>query len=131
MRRAGLLIFSLLLACFVLGAHRANAQSLAGTWSISNSAPNSCPGKLQINSAGASSGEYTGIATFQCGSDPAVTESFDIAVAHGIVTMRGHNASGPWCADSYTLNLLSDSAMTGSSKDGCGATGTVFLSKAQ
>jgi len=129
MRRAELLIISLVSASFVFGAHRAFAQSLAGSWTISNSAPNSCPGQLQINSGDASSGDYTGTATFKCGSDPAVSETFDIAVAHGIVTMRGRSASGPWCADSYTLNLLSDSAMTGSSKDGCGATGTVFLSK--
>lgn len=129
MRCRELLAIPVLLASAMLGSQGARAQSLAGIWTISNSAPNSCPGRLQINSGDASAGDYTGVAAFKCGSDQVVTETFDIAVAHGIVTMRGLGASGPWCADSYTLNLLGDSAMTGSSKDGCGVTGTVFLSK--
>lgn len=112
-------------------ANRAQAQSLAGSWSIRSDAKNSCPGQLQISSGDSRSASYTGVATFQCGSAPAVTERFDIVAAQGIVTMDGHDASSAWCTDNYSLNLQSERAMVGTSKDGCGATGTVSLAKTQ
>jgi hypothetical protein len=131
MRQFTLLIVALLSAIALLGANRAQAQSLAGSWTITSDAKNACPGQLQISSVGSRSGIYTGVATFQCGSVPAVTESFDIVVAQGIVTMNGHGASSQWCTDNYSLNVQSGRAMVGTSKDGCGATGTVSLAKTQ
>jgi hypothetical protein len=131
MRQFTLLIVALLSMIAVLGANRAQAQSLAGTWAISSNAKNACPGELQISSSDARSGSYTGIATFQCGSEPAVTEKFDIVMAQGIVTMNGHDASTAWCTDNYSLNLQSERAMVGTSKDLCGTTGTVSLAKSQ
>lgn len=120
---------ALLSMTVVFGAPRAWAQSLAGTWAITNTAQNACPGQLQISAADTRFSSYTGTGTFQCGGDPAVTEKFDIAMAHGIVTMDGHDASGPWCADHYTLNMQDANSMAGSSKDGCGVTGSVSLAK--
>jgi hypothetical protein len=131
MRRFTLLIVVPLSVIAVLGANRAQAQSLAGSWSIKSNAKNSCPGQLQIGPSDSRSGSYTGVATFQCGSGPAVTERFDIVMAQGIVTMDGHDASSAWCTDNYSLNLQSNRAMVGTSKDGCGARGTVSLAKTQ
>lgn len=127
MRQFALLIVALLPATTLLWANRALAQSLTGTWTISSTAKNACPGQLQISNA--PSAGYTGIATFQCGSEPAVTEKFDIVAAQGIVTMNGHDASSSWCADNYSLNLQGERAMVGTGKDGCGATGTISLTK--
>ncbi len=131
MRQFKLLIVALLSVIAVLGADRAQAQSLAGSWTISSSAKNACPGQLQINASDPRSGSYTGVATFQCGSEPAVSEKFDIVAAQGIVTMSGHDTSSAWCTDNYSLNLQSARAMVGTSKDGCGATGAVSLAKTQ
>ncbi len=131
MRQFTLLIVALLSVIAVLGANRAQAQSLAGSWTITSDAKNACPGQLQISSSGSRSGTYVGFATFQCGSEPAVTESFDIVAAQGIVTMNGHNASSAWCTDNYSLNLQSERAMVGTSKDGCGAIGSVSLARTQ
>ncbi|HUB13340.1 MAG TPA: hypothetical protein VMB34_15430 [Acetobacteraceae bacterium] len=129
MRRLTWLLPALLSGMVAFGAQRASAQSLLGTWTITNTAQNACPGQLEITSGDDRSGHYTGFASFQCGGDPAVTEVFDIVVAHGKVAMHGRDASGPWCADEYSLDRQGESAMTGSSKDWCGAAGTVSLAR--
>lgn len=129
MRRFTFLIIALLSVMAIMRANAAQAQSLAGTWTITSNAKNACPGQLKISSVGFQSGSYTGVATFQCGSEPAVTERFDIVAAQGIVTMNGHDTSSAWCTDNYSLNLQGGRAMVGTSKDGCGATGTVSLAK--
>ena len=128
MHRFWLLVAVLLAGTAVFEVRSASAQSLLGIWTISNNAINACPGKLQINNGDERSGHYDGVASFQCDSQ-SVTELFSISVSNGKIIMEGHNPSGPWCADDYTLRLNGAGAMEGDSRDGCGTEGTVSMAK--